>query len=66
MEQSAVNTFYAKLKETAFEMFEMLKTAYSGEQVCLNSIRVKGSEMGSESGKAKIAGENNVGCIFLC
>jgi hypothetical protein len=29
MEQCAVNKFYAKLKETAIEMFELFKTAYS-------------------------------------
>jgi hypothetical protein len=34
------------------------------EQLCLDGV--KGSKKGSESENAKIVGENNFDCIFLC
>jgi hypothetical protein len=39
-----------------------MKNVYR-EQVCFNGT--KGSKRGSESGNAKIAGDNNVDCIFF-
>jgi hypothetical protein len=44
MEERSVIKFCVKLKKTATEMFEMLKSAYNEhvylEQVCLNGIEV--------------------------
>jgi hypothetical protein len=66
MEQRAAFKFCVKLKKTVTETFEMLKSAYGEECSLRTSVfewhkRFKSS---SESENAKIAGENNVDCIF--
>jgi hypothetical protein len=65
MERAAIK-FRVKLKQTATETFEMLKSAYG--EACLLRTSVsewhKKVQRSSESETAKIAGENNVDCIF--
>jgi hypothetical protein len=66
MEQRTAIKFCVKLKKTATETFAMLKNAY-GED-CLSRPSVfewhKRFERSLESENAKIAGANNVECIF--
>jgi hypothetical protein len=67
MEQRAAINICAKLKKTATETFEMLKSAYNEEFLSRTSEfewhkRFKSS---SESENAKIAGEHKVDCIFF-
>jgi hypothetical protein len=53
---------------TAIETFEMLKSAYGEECFSRTSVFEWHNKFKSslERENAKIAGENNVDCIFLC
>jgi hypothetical protein len=66
MEQREAIKFCVKLKKTATETFEMLKSAYGEE--CLLRASVfewhKRFKSISESENARFAGENNVDCMF--
>jgi hypothetical protein len=63
MEQSAAIKFCVKLKKTATETFEMLKSAY-GEECLLRSSVFECHKRHTEAQKVSIKGENNVNCIF--
>jgi hypothetical protein len=66
MEQRAVINFCVKLNKTATETFKMLKSPYGEEFLSRKSVSewYKRSKENSESENAKIAGGNNVHCIF--
>jgi hypothetical protein len=65
MEQRAAIMFFVKLKKTATDTFEMLKSMYGEEcyqeQVCLNGTKC--SKKG-ESRYKTMNGKANVDCIF--
>jgi hypothetical protein len=66
MEQRPVIKFCVKSKKRDIETFEMLKSAFGEEFLSRTSVIewYKRLEEGGESDKAKIAGENNLDCIF--
>jgi hypothetical protein len=63
MEQTAAITFFVKLKKTATETFEMLKSAYGEEcltiKVCLNDIN------GSKKGESRYKTMNGKAVLQL-
>jgi hypothetical protein len=67
MEQRAAINFCVKLKKTATEKFEMLRSAYGPEGLSRTSVFEwhKRFRSSSESESVKIVGENNVDYIFL-